>query len=103
MRSGGKGCISATANVNPAAIHKLYANWQSADADAMQAGLNRVRGLFQKYPMIPALKSAVAHWSGFPGWNKVRPPLVELGAEQSAALIMELKQAGFSMPGLDAA
>jgi len=103
MRSGGKGCISATANVNPAAIHKLYANWQSADADTMQAGLSRVRGMFQKYPMIPALKSAVAHWSGFPGWAKVRPPLVELGAEQSAALLAELKRAGFSMPGLDKA
>src|SRR2546421_941722 len=24
MRSGGAGCISATANVNPAAVHKLY-------------------------------------------------------------------------------
>src|SRR5437764_14819256 len=27
MRNGGKGCISATANINPAAIHGLYANW----------------------------------------------------------------------------
>lgn len=103
MRNGGKGCISATANVNPAAIHKLYANWQSADADQLQAGLDQVRGIFQKYPMIPAMKRAVAHWSGHAGWATVRPPLVELGAEQSAALIAELKQAGFSMPGLDAA
>jgi hypothetical protein len=28
--------------------------------------------------MIPALKHAVAYWSGDPGWAKVRPPLVEL-------------------------
>ena len=100
LRSGGKGCISATANVNPVAIHKLYANWQSADADALQAGLDKVRAIFQKYPMIAAMKRAVAHWSGHPGWATMRPPLVELGAEQSAALLAELEQCGFSMPGL---
>ena len=100
MRSGGKGCISATANVNPAAIHNLYANWQSADADKLQAGLDRVRGVFQKYPMIPAMKRAIAHWSGHPAWATVRPPLVEVDAEQSKALIAELEQSGFAMPGL---
>ncbi len=103
MRSGGKGCISATANVNPAAIHNLYANWQTAEADALQAGLDKIRNIFQKYPMIPAMKYAIAHWSGHAAWGTVRPPLVEVNAEQSAALIAELKQAGFSMPGLDKA
>jgi 4-hydroxy-tetrahydrodipicolinate synthase len=100
MRSGAKGCISATANVNPAAIHELFANWQSAEADAMQAGLDRVRGIFQKYPMIPAMKRAIAHWSGHAGWGTVRPPLVELGAEQSQALVRELQDCGFAMSGL---
>jgi 4-hydroxy-tetrahydrodipicolinate synthase len=100
MRNGGKGCISATANVNPVAIHKLYANWQSADADKLQAGLDKVRGIFQKYPMIPAMKRAIAHWSGHAAWATVRPPLVEVNAEQSAALIAELQACGFSMPGL---
>jgi len=103
MRNGGKGCISATANVNPAAIHNLYVNWQAADADKLQAGLDQVRNVFQKYPMIPAMKRAIAHWSGHAAWATVRPPLVEVTAEQSAALIADLKQAGFSMPGLDAA
>jgi len=100
MRNGGKGCISATANVNPQAIHALYANWQAADADALQAGLDKVRGIFQKLPMIPAMKRAIAHWSGHEGWATVRPPLVEVDAEQSKALIADLQQCGFSMPGL---
>ncbi len=100
LRNGGKGCISATANVNPAAIDKLYANWQSADAEEMQAELDQVRGVFQKYPMIPAMKRAIAHWSGHAGWAKVRPPLVEIDAAQSKALIADLEQCGFSMPGL---
>ena len=100
MRNGGKGCISATANVNPVAIHNLYANWRSADADKLQAGLDQVRGVFQKYPMIPAMKRAIAHWSGHPGWATVRPPLVEVNAEQATALIADLEQCGFSMSGL---
>ncbi|MEO8741370.1 MAG: dihydrodipicolinate synthase family protein [Casimicrobiaceae bacterium] len=100
LRHGGKGCISATANVNPAAIHNLYAGWKNADADAQQAALDAIRASFQKFPMIPALKQAVAHWSGDPGWTTVRPPLVELTVEQAAALIGDLSAKGFSMPGL---
>jgi 4-hydroxy-tetrahydrodipicolinate synthase len=100
MRNGGKGCISATANVNPAAIHNLYANWQSAEADKLQAGLDTVRNAFQKYPMIPAMKFAIAHWSGHAPWATVRPPLVEVTAEQSKALLADLEQCGFAMLGL---
>src|SRR5689334_22647934 len=45
MRHGGRGCISATANVNPAAIARLHETWQSADADAQQAKLDVIRGI----------------------------------------------------------
>ena len=100
LRHGGKGCISATANVNPAAIHKLYAEWRNADADAQQASLDAIRASFQKFPMIPALKQAVAHWGRDPGWVTVRPPLVELTAEQATSLVDDLEAKGFSMPGL---
>ena len=100
MRGGGAGCISATANINPAAIHALYADWQSDGADAMQAKLDDLRGAVQKFPMIPALKAAVAHYSGDAGWARVRPPLVELTADQKAGLVAELEKRGFTMPGL---
>jgi 4-hydroxy-tetrahydrodipicolinate synthase len=100
MRHGAAGCISATANVNPAAIAGLHATWQAADADAQQARLDAIRGTFAKFPMIPALKAAVAHWSGDPGWATVRPPLVALTPEQSATLVTQLEQAKFTMPGL---
>src|SRR5216684_1703387 len=71
MRNGGVGTISATANVNPAAIHKLYAEWKNADADDQQARLNVVRDLFgKKYPMISALKQAIAIYANDPAWAK---------------------------------
>ena len=100
LQNGAKGCISATANVNPAAIRRLYAEWQSDGAEDQQAGLDRIRNIFQKYPMIAAMKRAIARWSGHAAWATVRPPLVALDAKQSASLIAELEQAGFSMPGL---
>jgi 4-hydroxy-tetrahydrodipicolinate synthase len=100
MRGGGKGCISATANVNPGPIARLHATWQGADADAQQARLDEIRGTFQKFPMIPALKAAIAHYGSDPAWATVRPPLVNLAAEPAAALVAELDRRGFSMPGL---
>ena len=100
MRGGGAGCISATANVNPGPIARLYANWQGADADAQQARLDEIRGTFQKFPMIPALKAAIAHYGADPAWVTVRPPLVNLAAESTAALAAELDRRGFTMPGL---
>lgn len=100
MRGGGKGCISATANVNPGPIARLYAGWQGADADAQQARLDEIRGTFQKFPMIPALKAAIAHYGADPAWVTVRPPLVNLAAESTAALAAELDRRGFTMPGL---
>ena len=100
MRSGGAGCISATANVNPAAIHNLYANWQSDEAGSLQEALNDIRFTFQAFPMIPALKAAAGHWSGDDQWDEVLPPLLALTAEQKSQLIAELNKRNFDMPGL---
>ena len=103
LRNGGMGCISATANVNPAAIDRLYATWKNADADAQQEALNKVRNTFAKYPMIPALKAAVAHYAGDPAWTTLRPPLVELDPTEKTKLLEDLVKINFSMPGLKSA
>jgi 4-hydroxy-tetrahydrodipicolinate synthase len=100
MRNGGKGCITATGNINPGAIDKLYRNWKGAEADALQAGISATRKIVQKQPMIPALKAAISHFGNDPQWKTVRPPLVELNPDQEKQLVSELKANGFSMPGL---
>ena len=100
LRNGGAGCISATANVNPAAIDKLFRDWQKSDADAQQEALNAVRKATGQYIMIPALKAVVAHYSKDPQWATVRPPLTELTAAQAKKVIDDLKKLGFDMPGL---
>ncbi len=100
MRGGGKGCITATGNVNPGAIDGVFRNWRGPDADKLQAGITATRKIVQKVPMIPALKAIVAHFGNDPQWRTVRPPLVELRADEERSLITELKAAGFAMPRL---
>jgi 4-hydroxy-tetrahydrodipicolinate synthase len=100
MRGGGKGCITATGNINPGPIDKVYRNWQTADADKLQAGISATRKIVQKQPMVPALKAAIAHFGKDEQWKTCRPPLIELTSEQETTLISELKANGFSMPGL---
>jgi len=100
MRHGGAGCISATANINPAAIYKLYREWQSVSADEQQESLNALRNWVQKFPVIPALKSVVAHYSNDDNWLRMRPPLVELDPGRQNDLIIHLEATGFAMPGL---
>jgi 4-hydroxy-tetrahydrodipicolinate synthase len=115
MRNGGVGTISATANLNPAAICKLYTEWvrsrtggnaaAQADLEGQQAKLNVVREVFssRKFPsMIAALKQAIALYADDPAWAKVRPPLLELTPEQAKTLAAELKAIGFTMPGIGA-
>ena len=102
MRHGGKGCITATGNVNPGPIDKVYRNWQAAIADELQAGITATRNIVQKVPMIPALKAIIAHFGNDPLWRTVRPPLIELEHAQEQGLIAALRAAGFTMPGLAA-
>lgn len=103
MRGGGAGCITATGNVNPAPIVQLYRDWQQPDADGRQAQLDKIRAVFARFPMIPSMKAAIASYTGDAAWAVVRPPLVAMSAEQTAALRSALEEAGFAMPGIGAA
>jgi 4-hydroxy-tetrahydrodipicolinate synthase len=110
MRNGGAGTISATANVNPAAIHELYAVASAVLADVdlepQQARLNVVRDVFssRKFPsIIAALKQAIAIYANDPEWTRVRPPLVELTTEQAKSLAAELEAVGFAMNEMERA
>ncbi|HWK71899.1 dihydrodipicolinate synthase family protein [Pollutimonas sp. M17] len=104
LRHGGAGCITATGNVNAAAIARLAATWRDDDAgaDEQQSALDGVRGIFQKYPMIPAMKSAIAWQAQDPAWAVLRPPLVELTADQTQALRQDLSAASFQIQNAQA-
>jgi len=100
MKNGGAGCISATANVNPAAIDKLYREWRNPDAETQQQELDVVRKTVGQYEMIPALKAVIAHYSNDPDWATVRPPLIELSKGQVKDVIDGLEKIDFKMPAI---
>jgi len=92
VAAGGAGCISATANVNPAGIAALIrALGTGAEAGAL-ARAEAARSAFEKLPLIPAVKAVVALQMGDPGFAHVRPPLIapppplEAAIKEAAAL-----------------
>ncbi|HEY1611588.1 MAG TPA: dihydrodipicolinate synthase family protein [Paraburkholderia sp.] len=99
LRAGGAGCITATGNVNAPAIAQLARTWQHDGADDQQQRLDAIRGIFARFPMIPAMKAAIAWQSGDDEWARVRPPLVELDRSQRDALQTALDAAGFAIEG----
>jgi 4-hydroxy-tetrahydrodipicolinate synthase len=97
LRKGAVGCITASGNINVPGIRKVYDNWRSPQAEALQAEITTLRNTLQAYPMVPALKAIVAHYHNDPNWAAVRPPLVPLDPAQSAALIADLDKLGFTL------
>jgi 4-hydroxy-tetrahydrodipicolinate synthase len=97
LRAGGVGCITASGNVNVPGIRKVYENWQTPQADQLQADITLVRMTIQKYPMVPALKRIVAHFHNDEAWAAVRPPMERLTDAQSKALIADLEKIGYSL------
>ncbi len=99
LRNGGAGSITATGNVNPAGIRRIFERWQETDAESLQEGITRMRRCFDGYAPIPALKAIAADFYEAPGWRTVRPPLCALSETERAALMTTLGQLGFTMGG----
>jgi 4-hydroxy-tetrahydrodipicolinate synthase len=99
MPIGAAGCISATVNMNPAGIHRVFEGWNSDEGPELQAKADAVRKVFQGGYMIPAMKHAVAKFSGDAQWRRVRPPLVELDETTGRKVEAELQAIAFDMPG----
>lgn len=97
LKHGAVGCITASGNVNLAAIRLVFQRWQETDADELQSAITRVRRVIESRPVIPALKAIVADFHNQPEWCTVRPPLCPLSEKDKTQLMGELQQLNFSM------
>lgn len=95
IKIGGRGCISATVNINPGGIVTMWTGQPDKSSDDGRPDAVSIRKIFEKYPMIAALKAAIAHFADDQEWFRVRPPLDQLTNEQTKILIEELMEAGF--------
>ncbi len=95
MRAGAVGCISATANVNPAGIHAVYRQWSTDEAEELNRKMSEIRNTFQRYPMIAAMKHVIAQHRNKPSWCNVRPPLTTLSSADARELAQQLEKADY--------
>lgn len=100
LRAGSAGTISASANVNSAALYKVFAAHRdkTADTDALQGKIGAIRKVFQQPYMIPLIKAVIAHYRDDEAWATVRPPLMAAAASDVKAAIKALEaEHGFAM------
>ncbi|MBI3707843.1 MAG: dihydrodipicolinate synthase family protein [Proteobacteria bacterium] len=92
QQSGFAGCISATLNVTA----PLIAEWRGgADPQALAAAV-RMRTRLAEYPLIAAIKTALARVTGDAAWARPLPPLAALPAGDADKLMDKLAGDGFA-------
>jgi 4-hydroxy-tetrahydrodipicolinate synthase len=90
LRAGGAGCITSSSNLIGRHLRVVFDNFyddtQSEKVDAAQARINAWRDLSNAYVQLPTIKAMLARRRNHPGWTRVRPPLVELDADEIATV-----------------
>lgn len=76
------GCISATANLNADLCQRA---WAKGDTAAHEAAVG-IRKLFEGRPLVPGVKTLLAHIHGDPSLARVRPPLAPVSAADRDAI-----------------
>ena len=98
LKIGAVGTITATADINPAGIRKVYDLWSDAkNAEVAQSKAEQIRQIVFRYPLAAALKSVHSAFRSDPDWNRVRPPLVVLSDHQRLKLIENLTHIDFQL------
>ncbi len=89
LELGAPGCISATANLNAAAIAAVVEAYDEGDiagARSLHEAIRKFRLTVQDYAPIPAQKRLLATASGDERWANVRPPLIAMPVEAGREL-----------------
>ena len=98
LNFGGAGTITATANINPDGIRKVFDQWLADEQDGQfQRDAETVRAILSQFPLAAALKAVHAQDRGQPHWESVRPPLEQLSDQDRAKLSEALLNAGFEL------
>lgn len=91
LREGGAGCITATSNLVAADLAFVFRNYadpaKAAEVDAAQARIVAARNRASRFAQMPSLKVLLAAKLGDQNWTRLRPPLLPLNAEETAALL----------------
>jgi 4-hydroxy-tetrahydrodipicolinate synthase len=90
LKAGGAGCITSSSNLIGKHLRVVFDNWfdesRAELVDAAQARINAWRDLSNAYVQLPTIKAMLARRRNHDGWTRVRPPLVELTADEIATV-----------------
>ncbi len=98
LRSGGAGCISATANLTVKMVAELFHGWKSGKADHYQEEITAIRSTLEQYPLVGILKALMAHFMEDTQWQHTQPPNSLASSEDVTRCLAGLKEADFD-PG----
>ena len=93
LEKGAMGCISATCNVNAAAIRHVYDVGTGAvtdDIDLINDKMIKFRKTVEKHGPIPAMKGMLAVKRKDERWRNVRPPFLPSSSSNTVNLLEEL-------------
>lgn len=91
LSSGAAGCISATVNLNAAAIRALYDRTMAGeDVAEADAAVKAFRKIIQDAGLIPAMKAVLAVRSGDKRWLNLRAPHENATLESGEKLLAAL-------------
>jgi 4-hydroxy-tetrahydrodipicolinate synthase len=94
LERGSPGCISATGNLNAAAITKIVSSYDAGDlAGARETfeAAKAFRVLMSEFGPIPSQKMMLAAMTGDKRWMNLRPPLLPLSEEKARELTERLR------------
>ena len=95
LAHGGAGCISATVNLNAAAIRAVYDGAEAGrDVAAADKTMQEFRVIVQKAGLIGAMKAVLAQTSGDARWLNLRPPHLNATMDQGRDLLDALGDLG---------
>jgi 4-hydroxy-tetrahydrodipicolinate synthase len=91
LREGGAGCITATSNLVAAELAFIFRHHADAaratEVEAAQARVVAARNRASRFAQMASLKVMLGAKLKDEGWRRMRPPLIPLTSEETAALL----------------
>ena len=83
---GFAGCISATVNLTAAASQAAWSGRGTPAGAAAAKKAAELRAIVARFPLVAAVKAALAARYDDPAWSRLCPPLMALDAGRAAEL-----------------
>ena len=90
LARGAAGTICGLGNVAPRTMAALKAG--GAGAAGAQREIEAICGFYDAHSFLPTVKTMLATLTGEPGWRRLRPPLVEPDAAETAAIVAATRE-----------